>query len=65
MMLAACDVPCYRIQITSSELSNLYVLSPCPCSCYLSPSLSIYAPGQSIGYCIYCIFIIFVCAKSR
>ena len=37
MVLAVCDVPCYRIRITSSELSDLNVLSPCPCSCYLPP----------------------------
>ena len=47
MVLVACDVPCYRIRMTSSELSKLYVLSPVR-AVVIFPSLSIYAPGQSI-----------------
>ena len=40
MVLVACDVPCYRIRMTSSELSKLYVLSPCPAQLLSShPSL--------------------------
>ena len=65
MVLVACDVPCYRIRMTSSELNKLYVLSPCPCSCYL-PHPSLFMLLVSPFDTVYTVYLsIFVYAKSR